>query len=98
GTFQYFIDGVSVWTESTGITAAMRPGISDFNSNTTSIFVDWIRVNQYLDNATFESRVNDAGTAKVWGQIAWSADVPQGTTLSISVRTGNSPAVDGTWT
>ena len=38
---------------------------------------------------TFLSRVFDASTGVNWQNINWVADVPAGTTLAISVRTGS---------
>jgi hypothetical protein len=46
---------------------------------------------------TFESDVRDAGNTAGWGQIRWKADMPQGTSLELFTRTGNSARPDSTW-
>src|SRR5207249_4220239 len=44
------------------------------------------------------SRVFDAGLAVTWLDAQWAATVPQGTGLTMSVRMGNTPTPDATWT
>lgn len=46
---------------------------------------------------TFESEVKDAGTISGWGQIRWTADVSQGSSLELYTRSGNSSRPDATW-
>jgi hypothetical protein len=46
---------------------------------------------------TFESEVRDAGNIAGWGQIRWKADLPQGTSVELFTRTGNSSRPDTTW-
>ena len=46
----------------------------------------------------FLSRVLDAGAPVPWATATWSASVPAGTSLALSVRTGNTPTPDGSWT
>src|SRR6185436_19839941 len=40
----------------------------------------------------------DAGALSGWGSLSWTSDVPTGTGLTLSVRTGNTAIPDGTWT
>lgn len=46
---------------------------------------------------TFESDVKDAGTIAGWGQIRWTADVSDGTSIELYTRSGNSSRPDSTW-
>jgi sugar lactone lactonase YvrE len=52
---------------------------------------------QYRDRGELRSAVHDAGATSTWGTVRWSADQPEGTTLSIQTRSGNSGAPDDTW-
>jgi hypothetical protein len=40
----------------------------------------------------------DAGAVVPWASMSWTADQPTGTSLAMSVRTGNTPVPDGSWT
>jgi hypothetical protein len=44
------------------------------------------------------SRVVDAGTPVNWGTLSWTAEIPSGTGLAVSVRRGDTPTPDATWT
>jgi hypothetical protein len=94
----YWIDGVQVVTHAVAISTAMRPLISDFSVGGQKLVVDWMHLSPYSTPATFTSRVLDAGTQVSWGTMSWTADLPSGTTLAMSVRTGNTSVPDGTWT
>ena len=59
--------------------------------------VNWMRLTPYASSGTFTSRVFDAGSVTGWGAATWNADMPSGTTQVVSVRTGNSPTPDATW-
>ena len=94
----YSVDGVPVGTHTMSITAPMRAiAASDFNAFSGTIVVDWVRTTPYASAGTFLSRVFDASIAVDWQNITWVADVPAGTTLTISVRTGSTATPDGTW-
>ena len=45
----------------------------------------------------FVSRVLDAAQITAWQVGVWDADVPAGTTVTVSVRTGNAAAPDASW-
>lgn len=95
-TFNYYVDGALVHTTTADITVTMRPAMSSLSSS--PLTVDWIHVLPYSSSGTFTSRVFDAVVAKTWGAVNWNSDIPGGTALSISVRTGNTSSPDGTWT
>lgn len=46
----------------------------------------------------YMSRVLDAQQMVGWRRASWSADVPNGTSLTVSVRTGSTSTPDATWT
>jgi hypothetical protein len=96
--FVYWIDGTQVRADPVPITANMRPMVSDYFLGGSTVIVDWIRMSPYASPATFNSRVFDAGSAVSWTSLAWDATTPSGTTVSLSIRTGNTASPDGTWT
>lgn len=51
----------------------------------------------YAPTGIFKSSVFDAEINSSWGNISWDADVPEGTGLTITTRTGNSEKPDDTW-
>ena len=76
----------------------MRPvAASDFNPFGGTVFVDWMRMSSYANAGTFTSRVFDASAPVDWHSIQWTASTPAGGGVSISVRTGNTPNPDATW-
>ncbi len=96
--FTYWIDGIQVASHPIGITASMRPLASDATVGAGAVTVDWVRLTPYAGSGTFLSRVLDAGATVAWLNATWSASVPAGTSLALSVRTGNTPVPDSTWT
>jgi hypothetical protein len=52
----------------------------------------------YAATGAFTSRVFDAGLIVPWGSATWTSTLPTGTGLSLSVRQGNTPTPDGSWT
>jgi hypothetical protein len=52
----------------------------------------------YANKGTFESQVFDAGMISRWGALRWNGDAPEGTKISLAIRTGNTKAPDDTWT
>jgi hypothetical protein len=51
-----------------------------------------------VSKGTFESQVFDAGMISRWGAIRWNGDTPEGTRVSLAVRSGNTKTPDDTWT
>ena len=49
------------------------------------------------DKGTYTSDVRDAQTVATWGAIKWQSDVPAGTKLDVSTRSGNTRTPDETW-
>ncbi|HKY33407.1 MAG TPA: hypothetical protein VJV23_12790 [Candidatus Polarisedimenticolia bacterium] len=48
-------------------------------------------------SGTYSSEVYDAGRTARWGAISWDADVPPGSRLELSTRSGHRPVPDSTW-
>jgi len=63
-----------------------------------SLVVDWVRMSPYPASGTFLSRVLDASGPVDWGTVAWTAATPAGTSIVLSVLTGDTSTPDGTWT
>ncbi len=98
GTVSFFIDGASVATHTIDPAAApMRPIASDLTPG-SSLSVDWMRMSPYTSSGTFTSRVFDGTKVRDWGELSWHVDEPAGTAVALSVRTGDTPTPDGTWT
>ncbi len=94
----YWIDGVQVLSDPVVISTSMRPIISDYSLGGSGVTVDWVHLTPYAASAIFTSQVLDAGAVVNWTSIAWTASLPAGTSLSLSVREGNTATPDGTWT
>jgi hypothetical protein len=94
----YSVDGVVVATHPIAIAGALRPLVSDFTPGDGALAIDWIRVSPFASSGTFLSRVFDAGGIANWGTLAWAAQVPPGATVGLSVRHGDTPVPDATWT
>jgi VCBS repeat-containing protein len=94
----YFVDGTQVASHTLAVTNSLRPAVSDFNTGGGAVTVDWVRMTPYSGSGTFLSRVFDAGSATTWIDASWAAGLPSGTSLAVSVRRGNTPPPDATWT
>src|SRR5439155_24740587 len=93
----YFIDGTQVASHALAITSSLRPVASDANVGGGVLTVDWMRMTPYATSGTYLSRVLDAGGAATWIDASWTASLPSGTSLALSVRKGNTATPDGTW-
>lgn len=51
----------------------------------------------YIEEGTLESTVHDAQSLSRWGKLSWEAEMPEGTAISFSTRTGNTKKPDDTW-
>jgi uncharacterized protein DUF4082/IPT/TIG domain-containing protein len=94
----FIIDGALAASHSVTIAADMRPLASDFNLGGGTLAVDWLRVSPYASSGIFSSRVFDAGTIARWGAAFWTAALPTSTSVTLSVRTGDTPTPDTSWT
>ena len=60
--------------------------------------IEWMRLSPYPPSGRFTSRVFDAGSVAEWHSATWAADVPEGTSLAVSVRTGDTARPGRSWT
>ena len=99
GEVRYYVDGALVATHTGSFGPNLRPTVSDGSSAAPELSVDWLRMSPYPASGTFDSRVFDAGAGQSvnWGALTWSSATPSGTDLAMSVRTGNTPTPDGSW-
>ena len=97
-SIDYYVDDVKVATHNLTLAAAMRPTVSDSAIGGATVTADWLRITPYTSSGTFTSRVFDALGAVQSGSITWDADTSISSTLALSLRTGNTPAPDATWT
>ena len=93
----YFIDGSQVANHTISIPGPMSPMAAEYNSGGYSLSVDWLQMSPYLTPGTFTSRIWDAMGTADWGAPEWMVDLPAGTSLDLSVRTGDTPVPDGSW-
>ena len=93
----FSIDGMVVTTRAVAIGASMRLVASEYNVGGPVVSVDWMRMTPYASSGTFLSRIFDAGASAGWLDLSWTADLPAGTSVQMSVRTGDTPSPDGTW-
>lgn len=93
----FSIDGALVASHAVAVAGPMRPAASDLTPGGAALDVDWIRMTPYAAAGSFTSRVFDAGGPAAWGAATWTSALASGTSLSLSVRTGNTPVPDGTW-
>jgi hypothetical protein len=93
----FYVDGNLVATHAVAIAGNMRPLMSDLTPGGAALDVDWLRLSPYAATGSFDSRVFDHGASSSWDATSWTATLPAGTSLSLSVRAGETPAPDGSW-
>jgi hypothetical protein len=96
----YAIDGVVVATHVAAWPANQRmyPVARDMFTGTVPMSIDWLRLSGYVATGTYTSQVFDAGSPIASVTPTWEAELPAGTTVTIEVRSGNTPVVDASWT
>jgi len=96
--FEFYVDGSLITTINTPVSSNMVLQVSDINTGGAVLSLDWIRTTPYLLSGSFTSRVFDGGGQRIWGEANWNSDLPEGTSLSIFFRTGETAVPDGSWT
>ncbi|WP_303310999.1 N,N-dimethylformamidase beta subunit family domain-containing protein [Hymenobacter sp. BT730] len=97
-SIEFYIDGALVQTTNVAISTPMRVGASDLTAGGLTLFLDWVRVTPFAQSGSFTSRIYDGSTAKTWSQATWDADTPNGTSVKLFQRQGNTPTPDANWT
>ncbi|MGZ8734439.1 MAG: hypothetical protein ACXW1M_04575, partial [Acidimicrobiia bacterium] len=93
----YSVDGAVVATHTRTLGAAMPLVARDSALGANALVVDWMRLGPYPASGTFTSRVLDAGQSLLYDTITWATDLPAGSSVAVAIRTGNTPAPDGSW-
>ena len=75
----------------------VRVGAIDRVRGDGALRVSWLRASSARTSGTYVSSVMDALQIVTWDRAFWEADVPTGTQIRVAVRTGMTPAPDGTW-
>jgi len=76
---------------------AMRPLVGNKRRGGPPLLLDWVRMSPYPPAGRFTSRVLDAGAAVEWTDVVRAADVPDGTSLDLQWRWGDTPTPDRSW-
>lgn len=97
--FEFYVDGSATPNATINITVGspLYLQISDVLSNDGTLSVDWLRASPYAAAGSYTSRVFDQGAPNGWGAVNWTDVLPTGTSISLLIRTGNTPIPDGTW-
>ncbi len=94
----YFVDGAQLAQHSIAIGVPMRFYLADYGGGPGApLTADWVHLSPYAASGTFTSRVFDSGGTATWQDMTWTADIPTGTALDLSVRSGDTAAPDATW-
>jgi hypothetical protein len=93
----FLVDGATVDRRAAVLSTPMRPGASDFTPGKGALRLDWIRMSPYAASGAFVSRVYDAGSTQSWEAMNWTTQLPAGTSMTMSYRTGDTPVPDGSW-
>ena len=96
-TMKVFIDGAERLSATLPAYTGGKVGLLGYQGSGSEYDDVTISGGGYLPSGTYTSSVFDAGASALWGLASWTADTPAGTTLGVSVRTGNTPTPDGTW-
>ena len=67
----------------------MRPMLDDYYLDGNVLTVTSLQMASYAPTGSFTSRVLDGVINRTWGAATWTSTVPVATSLSISVRLGN---------
>jgi Domain of unknown function (DUF4082)/Bacterial Ig-like domain/Purple acid Phosphatase, N-terminal domain len=95
----FSVDGQRVAAHPVTVGATMAPVARDSTTGAGVLALNWTRVPPAGRTAgEYTSRVMDAGAMVAWQQATWWAELPAGTALEISVRTGSTRRPDATWT
>src|SRR5207248_2020407 len=57
----------------------------------------YVLQDRYTARGTAVSEVLDAKIISKWGALRWNADMPTGTSVTVAVRSGNTPEPSETW-
>jgi VCBS repeat-containing protein len=93
----FYIDDVLRHSQTVSISGPLRPIVSDINSPTYELSVDWMTMTPYSSPCIYESRVMDASALVDWLTLDWTGNLPAGTTVEFKTRSGDTLVPDGDW-
>jgi hypothetical protein len=83
------IDGSRVVRTLVPVPGYMRALAANQRLGGPPLTVEWMRVTPYAPAGRFTSRVLDPGRPVAWAGARWTAELPEGTSISVQVRTGD---------
>ena len=93
----YFVDGVQVASHNATISQDMRPMAAEYQADGYSITVDWMRLSpinhQEPSSPEYSMRLVQLRGVHLRGRL----QVPFNTEMTVSVRTGDTPVPDASW-
>jgi len=96
-SIDFYVDNNLITTVTATITNTMNVAVSDYQSATPTLTVDWLRLTPYASPCTFTSRVIDAGQLVDWLDLSWVGTAPTGTTVGFETRTSVDNATWSAW-
>jgi hypothetical protein len=93
----FFVDGKQFGSPLAASIPLMRPRARDTVADRSPLVIDWVRLAKYAGTGTQVSRVMDSHQMVTWDRLTYSADIPAGAALTISVRIGSTSTPDATW-
>lgn len=97
GTVRFIVDGQQV-AEVKAKLPPMQVGARDTVTDRIPLRIKQVKDGDRKTAGSYTSQVLDATKMVKWIQASWQADLPKGTSLKVSVRTGSTTAPDATWT
>jgi hypothetical protein len=97
-TFNVYIDGSLRLTATDAAYIPGRIGLLGYEGGRSEHDDVVVSSGVYTRAGIYTSKVFDALAPVQWESISWTSDTPAGTVLAISVRTGDTPVPDSTWT
>ncbi len=76
----------------------MRALAANQRLGTEPLRIEWMRLSPYAPAGVFTSRVFGAGGPCDWQALTWEADIPERTSLTVEVRTGDVARPGRDWT
>lgn len=95
--FRFSIDGKKV-ADIKAQLPPMVPSARDTVTDRIPLKVMQLQDGDKLTQGTYTSQVLDATRMVNWLRMTWQADLPEGTALKVSFRTGSNAVPDATWT
>ena len=97
-TVTFLVDGTEVASSAFATTRSLYPMVDDPTVGDTTLELDWWRVGRYDASSTYLSGVVDAGGTVAWDTLTRDVEAPAGTSVTISVRSGDTATPGTGWT